>query len=84
MLSKQRSLLTLNVHFFPDICNLNTAASEKKVGETPVFGRKLYYLDDCVNVWSDYLRIHLHPKTVCIVEQYTHDKLVCINSVLYY
>ena len=37
-------------------------------------GQKLYNLDDTVNVWSDYLRIHLHPKTVHIIDAYQHDR----------
>jgi len=35
--------------------------------------KKLYDLDDTVDVWSDFLRPHLHPKTVSILPQYTHD-----------
>lgn len=37
-----------------------------------VFGPKLYNLDKSVNVWSDFLHLHLHPKTVTIVNQYNH------------
>ena len=37
-------------------------------------GQKLYNLDDTVNVWSDYLRIHLHPKTVHIIDAYQHGR----------
>ena len=35
--------------------------------------RRFYELDDSVEVWSDYLRPHLHPKTVSILPQYTHN-----------
>ncbi|XP_048476412.1 protein misato homolog 1 [Rhincodon typus] len=32
-----------------------------------------YRLEDSVSVWSDYLRVHLHPKTVSVIQQYTHS-----------
>nr|XP_033778933.1 protein misato homolog 1-like [Geotrypetes seraphini] len=35
--------------------------------------RKTYHLEGSVKVWSDYLRTHLHPKTVCVVRQYCHE-----------
>ncbi|XP_030043056.1 protein misato homolog 1 [Microcaecilia unicolor] len=35
--------------------------------------RKTYHLEGSVQVWSDYLRTHLHPKTVCVVRQYSHE-----------
>jgi len=35
--------------------------------------RRFYELDDSVEVWSDFLRPHLHPKTVSILPQYTHN-----------
>ncbi|KAI0216232.1 Misato-like protein 1 [Lamellibrachia satsuma] len=34
---------------------------------------KLYDLDKSVDVWTDYLRPHLHPRTIHIVQQYHHD-----------
>lgn len=34
------------------------------------YANKLYQLDDVVKVWSDYLRIHLHPKTVSLSNRY--------------
>ena len=39
-----------------------------------VFGKKLYNLDDSVHVWSDYLRLHLHPKTIALVNEYQHGQ----------
>ncbi|XP_029437115.1 protein misato homolog 1 isoform X2 [Rhinatrema bivittatum] len=40
---------------------------------TPKACRKTYQLEGSVQVWSDYLRTHLHPKTVSVVQQYTHE-----------
>ncbi|XP_078313704.1 protein misato homolog 1-like isoform X2 [Crassostrea virginica] len=37
-----------------------------------VFGKPFHILDDAVKVWSDYLRVHLHPKTIQIIEEYHH------------
>ncbi|KAJ8304930.1 hypothetical protein KUTeg_018513 [Tegillarca granosa] len=37
-----------------------------------VFGKKFYELDEAVSVWSDYLRVHLHPKSTYIIEDFTH------------
>uniref|UniRef100_A0ABM0MAX4 Protein misato homolog 1-like n=1 Tax=Saccoglossus kowalevskii TaxID=10224 RepID=A0ABM0MAX4_SACKO len=35
--------------------------------------KKIYNLDYQINVWSDYLRLHLHPKTVSLVQEYEHQ-----------
>ncbi|XP_028316966.1 protein misato homolog 1 [Gouania willdenowi] len=32
-----------------------------------------YRLEGSVKVWSDFLRIHLHPRTISIIHQYNHD-----------
>ncbi|XP_072227305.1 protein misato homolog 1 [Leuresthes tenuis] len=32
-----------------------------------------YRLESSVKVWSDFLRIHLHPRTVSVIHQYNHD-----------
>ncbi|XP_014775446.1 protein misato homolog 1 [Octopus bimaculoides] len=37
-------------------------------------GNKIYNLDDSTEVWSDFLNIHLHPKTVNIINDYTHKR----------
>ncbi|KAG7219414.1 hypothetical protein INR49_019064 [Caranx melampygus] len=34
---------------------------------------RLYSLEGNVKVWSDFLRIHLHPRTISILHQYNHD-----------
>ncbi|XP_053718914.1 protein misato homolog 1 isoform X2 [Synchiropus splendidus] len=35
--------------------------------------QKSYHLEGSVKVWSDFLRIYLHPRTISIVHQYNHD-----------
>ncbi|XP_043089010.1 protein misato homolog 1 isoform X2 [Puntigrus tetrazona] len=35
--------------------------------------QKSYWLEGSVRVWSDFLRIHLHPRSVSVVNQYNHD-----------
>lgn len=35
--------------------------------------QKGYGLEGNVKVWSDFLRIHLHPRTVSVIHQYNHD-----------
>lgn len=35
--------------------------------------RRSYALEGSVRVWSDFLRIHLHPRTVSVIHQYNHD-----------
>ncbi|XP_047239441.1 protein misato homolog 1 isoform X1 [Girardinichthys multiradiatus] len=32
-----------------------------------------YKLEGSVRVWSDFLRIHLHPRTISVIHQYNHD-----------
>ncbi|KAG7256237.1 LOW QUALITY PROTEIN: hypothetical protein CRUP_001390, partial [Coryphaenoides rupestris] len=32
-----------------------------------------YALEGSVRVWSDFLRLHLHPRTVSVIHQYNHD-----------
>lgn len=48
------------------------SVSEKKK-DTEVTQTKIYHLDDSVSVWSDYLRLHLHPKSVHLLEEYQHN-----------
>ncbi|XP_069576990.1 protein misato homolog 1 [Brachyistius frenatus] len=35
--------------------------------------QKCYRLEGSVKVWSDFLRIHLHPRTISVIHQYNHD-----------
>ncbi|XP_077446451.1 protein misato homolog 1 [Stigmatopora argus] len=32
-----------------------------------------YRLEGSVKVWSDFLRIHLHPRTISVIHRYNHD-----------
>lgn len=41
--------------------------------------RKGYQMEGSVRVWSDFLRIHLHPRTITVINQYNHD-----GYLLYY
>lgn len=34
---------------------------------------KPYHLDSSVTVWSDYLRLHLHPRNISLINQYKHN-----------
>ncbi|XP_067281030.1 protein misato homolog 1 [Pseudorasbora parva] len=35
--------------------------------------QRSYRLEGSVRVWSDFLRIHLHPRTISVINQYNHD-----------
>uniref|UniRef100_A0AAY4D547 Protein misato homolog 1 n=1 Tax=Denticeps clupeoides TaxID=299321 RepID=A0AAY4D547_9TELE len=35
--------------------------------------QKMYKLEGSVRVWSDFLRLHLHPRTISVINQYNHD-----------
>lgn len=26
-----------------------------------------------IQVWSDFLRVHLHPRSICMIQKYNHD-----------
>ncbi|XP_041361041.1 protein misato homolog 1-like [Gigantopelta aegis] len=47
-------------------------SAEAKTSEVNVFEPRTYNLDSTVSVWSDFLRIYLHPKTVCMLQDYSH------------
>ncbi|XP_008852212.1 protein misato homolog 1 isoform X2 [Nannospalax galili] len=29
--------------------------------------------EDSIRVWSDFLRVHLHPRSICVIQKYNHD-----------
>ena len=60
--------------FLKDLQDLDEKAA---VGlwQNDIYANKVYDLDSVVNVWSDYLRIHLHPKSVQVTSRYTHDSI---------
>ncbi|XP_023200608.1 protein misato homolog 1 [Xiphophorus maculatus] len=35
--------------------------------------QKNYRLEGSVTVWSDFLRLHLHPRSVAVIHQFNHD-----------
>ncbi|XP_078297496.1 protein misato homolog 1 isoform X2 [Panthera onca] len=42
---------------------LTTAAAPKPFTPT----------EDSIRVWSDFLRVHLHPRSICMIQKYNHD-----------
>jgi len=42
--------------------------------EEAVFGTKFYNLDNEVRVWSDYLSVHLHPRSIQLVQDFILDR----------
>jgi hypothetical protein len=63
-----------------DVVSGNTAVSNSLPGpsaETAVFGpTKMYNLDDSVDVWSDFLRPHIHHRSVHIIDNYQYQSEV--------
>ncbi|KAH9518537.1 Protein misato 1 [Bulinus truncatus] len=39
----------------------------------PVFGKKYYDLDNVVEMWSDFLRTSLHPRSVFLLKDHQHN-----------
>lgn len=29
--------------------------------------------ENSIRVWSDFLRVHLHPRSICVIQKYNHD-----------
>ncbi|XP_011607631.2 protein misato homolog 1 isoform X1 [Takifugu rubripes] len=74
--------------FLEDLDNLETLAEADVNSSQPGYSglggvasatsqvspiQKDYKLEGSVKVWSDFLRIHLHPRTVSVIHQYNHD-----------
>ncbi|XP_067831960.1 protein misato homolog 1 isoform X2 [Heptranchias perlo] len=61
--------------------NLNSTAFQGEERAVPVslaerpldLSQNATRLESSVRVWSDYLRVHLHPKTISVIQQYNHD-----------
>lgn len=49
------------------------AVSVETVNKQLARVQKGYRLEGSVKVWSDFLRIHLHPRTISVIHQYNHD-----------
>lgn len=43
-------------------------------GDMGMGQRKSYHLDDCIEVWSDFLRLHLHSKSLLMVPGHFHNE----------
>ncbi|ESO04660.1 hypothetical protein HELRODRAFT_172326 [Helobdella robusta] len=81
----------------PHHCRKYTDDEEKKVDSKQsylpsssqnIFGKHRFKLDNEVNVWSDFLRPHLHPKSIEIINAEFHDNaeafdLFCLGSEAY-
>ncbi|XP_044771798.1 protein misato homolog 1 isoform X6 [Neomonachus schauinslandi] len=35
--------------------------------------RPLIPTESSIRVWSDFLRVHLHPRSICMIQKYNHD-----------
>ncbi|KAM4539631.1 protein misato homolog 1 isoform 2-T2 [Odontesthes bonariensis] len=61
-----------------DFSSSSSSQLSAAVGVDTVNGRLArvqqgYRLEGSVKVWSDFLRIHLHPRTVSVIHKYNHD-----------
>lgn len=67
----------------PDFAHLSSAVDNSSVPGASVAVetinssleriQKSYRLEGSVRVWSDFLRLHLHPRTISVINQYNHD-----------
>lgn len=35
--------------------------------------KPLVPIEGSIRVWSDFLRVHLHPRSICMIHKYNHD-----------
>ncbi|XP_038167190.1 protein misato homolog 1 isoform X3 [Arvicola amphibius] len=35
--------------------------------------KPIYPTENSIRVWSDFLRVHLHPRSICVIQKYNHD-----------
>ncbi|XP_004693702.1 PREDICTED: protein misato homolog 1 isoform X2 [Condylura cristata] len=35
--------------------------------------KPLIPMEGSIRVWSDFLRVHLHPRSICLIQKYNHD-----------
>lgn len=54
-------------------CSAAGAVSVDSVNNQLSRLQKGYRLEGSIKVWSDFLRIHLHPRTISVIHQYNHD-----------
>ncbi|KAF4081773.1 hypothetical protein AMELA_G00165080 [Ameiurus melas] len=53
--------------------SLGRAVAVETVNSSLERMQRSYRLEGSVKVWSDFLRLHLHPRTISIINQYNHD-----------
>ncbi|XP_031441630.1 protein misato homolog 1 [Clupea harengus] len=49
------------------------AVAKETVNSSLEHSKKTYSLEGSVRVWSDFLRLHLHPRTISVIHEYNHD-----------
>ncbi|KAG9281492.1 hypothetical protein AMEX_G4348 [Astyanax mexicanus] len=54
-------------------CDTGGAVTIETVNSALERVQKPYRLEGSVRVWSDFLRLHLHPRTISVIHQYNHD-----------
>ncbi|XP_037681722.1 protein misato homolog 1 isoform X2 [Choloepus didactylus] len=40
---------------------------------TAITPKRLIPTEGSIRVWSDFLRVHLHPRSICMIHKYNHD-----------
>uniref|UniRef100_A0A674D9K7 Misato mitochondrial distribution and morphology regulator 1 n=1 Tax=Salmo trutta TaxID=8032 RepID=A0A674D9K7_SALTR len=59
--------------FSPNRVSCVGAVAMETVNSRLERAQKGYRLESNVRVWSDFLRIHLHPHTISVIHEYNHD-----------
>ncbi|XP_029791869.1 protein misato homolog 1 isoform X2 [Suricata suricatta] len=49
------------------------SASGRAPLTTAAAPRPLVPTEGSIRVWSDFLRVHLHPRSICMIQKYNHD-----------
>ncbi|XP_062870916.1 protein misato homolog 1 isoform X2 [Trichomycterus rosablanca] len=57
----------------PTQSSSGAAVAVETVNSTLERLQRSYRLESSVRVWSDFLRLHLHPQSISIINQYNHD-----------
>lgn len=56
-----------------DICQAESSSYTKTTEKSKESEKKFYNLDDSITTWSDFLRIHYHPKSICFIEDFNYE-----------
>ena len=59
------------------------AVAKETVNSSLEHSKKTYSLEGSVRVWSDFLRLHLHPRTISVIHEYNHDGWVCLSYKMF-